>query len=194
MTEFIITNETAGTLVFTSLDNFSLGSEDPPADMFAVANGNFAMSDMIGNEELQGLLDAGDITIIDENGGRINELVNLPGNTIKTIFTTSSFSNDIEDTDTVDWVNASVIIINCSSTIQVNGIQAGYPGEVKLLINNSQYYTLELQHNDSNADSENRLYNPENYSVFKIKKRGNIFIAYDGGNNKWRPILERKSG
>ena len=193
MTEFKISNESASAIVFTTLDDFSLGI-DATNDMFLAANGGFALSDMLGNVELQGHLDTGDITIIDENGGRIDELVNLPGNTIKTIFTTSTFSNDIQDTDTVDWVNASVIIINCSSTIQVNGIQAGYPGEVKLLINNSEYYTLELQHDDSNADSENRLYNPENYSVFKIKKRGNIFIAYDGGNNKWKPILERKSG
>ena len=52
MTEFNITNNTAGTLVLASLDNFSLGAGQTK-DMFAQANGNFAVSDMVQNEKLQ---------------------------------------------------------------------------------------------------------------------------------------------
>ena len=73
MTEFNITNNTAGTLVLASLDNFSLGAGQTK-DMFAPANGNFAVSDMVQNEELQALLDATSIGITDEVPNTITNL------------------------------------------------------------------------------------------------------------------------
>ena len=73
MTEFNITNNTAGVLVLTSLDNFNLGIGQTK-DMFAPANGNFAVGDMVQNEELQVLLDATSIGITDEVPNTITNL------------------------------------------------------------------------------------------------------------------------
>lgn len=194
MTEFNISNTSGGTIVFLSLDNFSL-SNGVSKDMFADANGNFALADMIGNEEIQTLIDNSDVTIEDENGNTIDDVMNVSGSNIRTIINdTTGYTNDIDNYNPSGWSNAKIVFVDLGSTIQFNGMKAGYKGEIKLLINASLWYTLELKHNDSNADAENRIWCSESYSKFKIKKRSQIFIVYDGFLNMWKPILERKSG
>ena len=194
MTEFNITNDSGGTLIITSLDNFSIANA-ATKDMFAGANGNFALEDMIANEELQGFIDADDITITDENGNDIDNVMNVSGANIRTIINdTASYTNDVDNYEPAGWANAKIVFVLIGSTIQFNGMKAGYHGEIKLLINASLWFTLELKHNDSNADAANRIWCSESYTKFKIKKRSQIFIVYDGFINMWRPILERKSG
>ena len=194
MTEFNITNDSGGTLIITSLDNFSIAN-GATKDMFAVANGNFALEDMIANEELQGFLDAADISITDENGNIIDSVMNVSGATIRTIINdTTGYTSAIDNYDPAGWDNAKIVHIEIGATIHVNGFKSGYPGEIKLIINSSLWFTIELQHNDSAADAANRIWCSESYSRFKIKKRSQIFIVYDGFINMWKPILERKSG
>ena len=107
MTEFIITNETVSAIVFTTLDNFSLGSEDPPTDIFADTNGGFAVGDIIENSELQGLLDATDISIEDENSNAITNLFIIndllaTGNTkLDFISVTQTVDLDTVESDTI---------------------------------------------------------------------------------------------
>ena len=73
MTEFNITNETGSPIVFATLDDFTIAAA-ATKDVFAVANGNFAVGDIIDNSELQGLLDATDISIEDESSNVITDL------------------------------------------------------------------------------------------------------------------------
>jgi hypothetical protein len=194
MTEFNITNDSGGTLIITSLDNFSIAN-GVTKDMFAVANGNFALEDMIANEELQGFLDSSDISITDENGNEIDSVMNISGATIRTIINdTTGYTSAIDNYDPPGWANAKIVFLEIGATIHINGLKAGYHGETKLLINSSLWYTIELQHNDSSADAENRIWCSESYTRFKIKKMSQIFIVYDGFINMWKPILERKSG
>ena len=76
MTEFNITNETGSPIVFATLDEFTIAAA-ATKDVFAVANGNFAVGDIIDNSELQGLLDATDISIEDESSNVITDLLLL---------------------------------------------------------------------------------------------------------------------
>lgn len=124
MTEFIITNETVSAIVFTTLDNFSLGSEDPPTDMFADANGGFAVGDIIENSELQGLLDATDISIEDENSNAITNLFIIDdllatGNT-KLDFLSVTQAVDL-DTIESDTTTNNAKVTNATHTGEVTG-------------------------------------------------------------------------
>lgn len=125
MTEFNITNDSGGTLIITSLDNFSIAN-GVTKDMFAVANGNFALEDMIANEELQGFLDSSDISITDENGNEIDSVMNISGATIRTIINdTTGYTSAIDNYDPPGWANAKIVFLEIGATIHINGLKAG---------------------------------------------------------------------
>lgn len=73
MTEFNITNNTGSPIVLTTLDDFSLAAS-ATKDLFAAANGNFSVSDIVSNSELQTLIDSTDISVEDENSNVITNL------------------------------------------------------------------------------------------------------------------------
>ena len=135
------------------------------------------------------------VMIDDENGNGIDSVMNISGATIRTIINdTTGYTSDIDNYNPAGWANAKIVFILIGSTIKINGFKAGYHGEIKLIINSALWYTIELQNNDSAFHADNRIWCSESYSRFKIKKRSQIFIVYDGFINMWKPILERKSG
>ena len=73
MIEFNITNNTGSPIILITLDNFNLPASTTK-DMFATINGDFAIDDMIQNSEIQGLIDATDISVDDENSNVIDDV------------------------------------------------------------------------------------------------------------------------
>ena len=77
--EFKISNLTGSPITISSLDNFVLAVGAVDVDMFDATNGNFAMSDIADNQELETLLQNGSISAKDEFDGVIQTLVPLYG-------------------------------------------------------------------------------------------------------------------
>ena len=123
MTEFHITNNTGSPIIFTTLDDFSLAAA-ATKDMFALANGNFTVSDMLDNEELQPLIDATDISIEDENATAITDLFILSsllaGGNNKIGFITVTQAVDL-DTIESDTATNNAKVTNATHTGEVTG-------------------------------------------------------------------------
>ena len=106
MTEFNITNTSGAAIVLASLDDFSI-ADGVTKDMFADVNGNFSVSDVAENSELQTLIDANDISIEDESSNAITNLFIIndllaTGNTkLDFISVTQAVDLDTVESDTI---------------------------------------------------------------------------------------------
>ena len=218
MIEFNITNNTAGILVLTSLDNFSLGIGQTK-DMFATANGNFAVSDMVQNEELQVLLDATSIGITDEVPNTITNLDvigNLlvgggTGDMTKAVYDATNVNADAFDkaneigvkqvtggeishtmTGNVDNFNmgtANYLFVDTSNDREWTGFIAPPAGVERIIQGvNKSDKKIKFQNNDSSSSSSNRLLLKE-YANKDCKKGEPFAFKYDHTSNRWRPYV-----
>lgn len=219
MTEFNITNNTAGVLVLTSLDNFNLGIGQTK-DMFAPANGNFAVGDMVQNEELQVLLDATSIGITDEVPNTITNLDvigNLltgggTGDMTKAVYDSTNINADAFDkaneigvkqvtggeinhtmTGNVNNFNmgtANYLFVDTSSDRDWTGFVAPPSGVERIIQGvNKSDKKIKFQNNDSSSSSANRLLLKE-YANKDCKKGEPFAFKYDHNDNRWRPYIK----
>ena len=192
MQQFNIYNQSGGVLIISSLDNTTLNATQEK-DLFHDDYGGFSEADMIGNEEIQTLLDTNKITITDLSSECHLYSVLDSGHELRTtIVDLNVFNNDITLYNHVGIQSAKTIIIDCSANISIDGLNFGYNGEIKLLMNDSPNRYIDLIHNETLQQSSDRFYVPEATAKFRILKKSQIYLIYM--DNRWRPILERQSG
>ncbi len=189
LTEFKITNLSGGLIIINSLDNFNLANGATDIDMFSTANGGFTLEDVQGNTELETLLQAGDISIRDQDNGDFITLFPLYGHMYTVICPTTA--NTTEDNwNPAGWYNAKIIKITTSGNQFFTGFQKTYHGDFKIIRNESSS-TMSFLYNNSNSLLENRIY-PTERTTNNNKKYSAVVIHYDAIDQKWKTIDAEK--
>jgi len=189
LTEFKITNISGSNITITSLDNFVLTSAATDVDMFAVANGNFTLEDVQGNTELETLLQAGDISIRDQDNGDFITLFPLYGHMYTVICPTTASTTE-NNWNPAGWRNAKIIKITTTGNQFFTGFQKTYHGDFKIIRNESAS-TMSFLYNNSNSLQENRIY-PTERTTNNNKKYSAVVIHYDAIDQKWKTIDAEK--
>jgi len=188
--EFKISNLTGSPITISSLDNFVLAVGAVDVDMFDATNGNFAMSDIADNQELETLLQNGSISAKDEFDGVIQTLVPLYGH-VYTIIQPPAISATQNDYNPTGWINSKLIYIQPDTTTRyISGFQKTYHGDFKVLFNNSAF-NLGLLNNNSSSLADNRIL-PSELTTFNLRQNSSAIIYYDSTVSKWRTLSDEK--
>lgn len=188
--EFKISNLTGSPITISSLDNFVLAVGAVDVDMFDATNGNFAMSDIADNQELETLLQNGSISAKDEFDGVIQTLVPLYGH-VYTIIQPPAISSTQNNYNPTGWINAKFIYIQPDTTARfISGFQKTYHGDFKVLFNNSAF-NLGLLNNNSSSLADNRIL-PSELTTFNLRQNSSAIIYYDSTVSKWRTLSDEK--
>ena len=148
MNSFNIQNNSAGLLTFSSLDGLQIAAAQTK-DVFDSANGKFKLSDVIGNAEIQSLLDADSIEITDENGGIISSL-RLYFGIIPIKISPPQLTAHVNDWNPTGFETASIINVDLLGIKEIKGLKAGKNNDRKLIVNISPY-ELKLSYNDGGS-------------------------------------------
>ncbi|MGI9555838.1 MAG: hypothetical protein ACR2M9_03175 [Cyanophyceae cyanobacterium] len=189
LTEFKISNLSGSAITFTSLDNFVLSNGAVDVDMFADVNGSFALEDVQGNTELETLLQAGDISIKDQDDGEFITLFPLYGHMYTVICPTTANTTE-NNYNPAGWNNAKIIKITTAGNQFFTGFQKTYHGDFKIIRNESAS-TMSFLYNNSNSLQENRIY-PTERTTNNNKKYSAVVIHYDAIDQKWKTIDAEK--
>lgn len=184
MTSFNITNESASEITITSLDNISI-APGATADIFSPSHGKFTLEDVIGNEEIQNLLDAGTISITDVNNGSVVNL-RLYFGIIPIKIEPPTLTAHVDDWNPSGFSTASIVNVDLLGIKEIRGFLAGNDGDRKLIVNVSAY-ELKLKYNYSSSLPENRILTVEQ-ADYKIQKFGAAEVIYDKSVERWRVI------
>jgi hypothetical protein len=188
--EFKISNLTGSPITISSLDNFVLTVGAVDVDMFDATNGNFAMSDIADNQELETLLQNGSISAKDEFDGVIQTLVPLYGH-VYTIIQPPAISATQNNYNPTGWINAKLIYIQPDTVTRfISGFQKTYHGDFKVLFNNSAF-NLGLLNNNSSSLADNRIL-PSELTTFNLRQNSSAIIYYDSTVSKWRTLSDEK--
>ena len=95
ITRLFTLNTTLSELIIVSLDNLSI-ADSTTIDIFANVNGKFMLSDVIGNSEIQTLMDNEDIVVTDDSGGIVSSLRLYFGINTKTSLTLEEIGEEFE--------------------------------------------------------------------------------------------------
>ena len=218
MTEFNIKNETGVAIILSSLDNFNLLASST-SDMFADANGNFAVEDMIQNEELQNLLALGSITIEDENANSITNLNVIGGLLIggvsnpmdKTVYDPNNKNGDAFDKanetgvkqvtgaeishtmtsneDNFNMGTANYLYVNTSNDREWTGFVAP-PAGVQRIIQGVNKSDKKIKfQNNDSSSTASNRLLLKEYANKDCKKGEPFAFKYDHNANRWRPYV-----
>ena len=189
MNSFNIQNNSGGLLTFQTLDGLEIANAQTK-DVFDLSNGKFKISDVIGNTEIQNLLDSNAVTITDENGGIISSL-RLYFGIIPIKISPPQLTAHVNDWNPTGFETASIINVDLMGVKEIKGMKAGKDGDRKLIVNVSPY-ELKLSYNDAGSLAENRIYTVEQ-ADYKIKKYGTAEVIYDSSISRWRTIAGKKN-
>lgn len=189
LTEFKISNLSGSAITITSLDNFVLSNGAVDVDMFADVNGAFALEDVQGNRELETLLQAGDISIKDQDDGEFITLFPLYGH-MYTVICPITANTTENNYNPAGWNNAKIVKITTAGNQFFTGFQKTYHGDFKIIRNESAS-TMSLLYNNSNSLQENRIY-PTERTTNNNKKYSAVVIHYDAIDQKWKTIDAEK--
>lgn len=189
MNSFNIENNSGGLLTFQTLDGLQIANAETK-DIFDSQNGKFKISDVIGNAEIQNLLDNNVITITDEYGGLISSL-RLYFGIIPIKISPPQLTAHVNDWNPIGFETASIVNVDIIGIKEIKGMKAGSDGDRKLIVNVSPY-ELKLSYNDSGSLGANRIWTVEQ-ADYKIKKYGTCEIIYDISISRWRTIAGKKN-
>ncbi len=189
MNSFNIANNSGSELIIVSLDNLSI-ADSTTIDIFANVNGKFMLSDVIGNSEIQTLMDNEDIVVTDDSGGIVSSL-RLYFGIIPIKISPPQLTAHVNDWNPTGFSTASIINVDLLGVKEIKGMIAGKDGDRKLLINISPY-ELKLSYNDSGSLAQNRIWTVEQ-ADYKIKKYGTCEVIYDTSIDMWRTIAGKKN-
>ena len=189
LTEFKISNLSGSNITISSLDNFVLTASAVDVDVFALVNGNFSMEDIQQNTELETLLQAGDISIKDQDDGEFITLFPLYGH-MYTVITATPQNTTQHNWNPTGWHNAKIIKVTPTGNQFFTGFQKTYHGDFKIIRNESNR-TMSFLYNNNNSLAENRIY-PIERTTNNNKKYSAIVIQYDATDQKWKPIDAEK--
>ena len=189
MNSFNITNNTATEIQIISLDNIS-SSAGATIDIFAPNHGKFTIEDVIGNDEIQTLMNNNDISITDENGGILTS-IRLYFGILPIKISPPILTAHVNDWNPTGFATASIINVDLLGIKEIKGMKAGNDNDRKLIVNTSAY-ELKLSYNDALSLEENRIWTTEQ-ADYKIKKFGSVEVIYDKSIQKWRTIASIKN-
>jgi len=189
LTQFKITNISASVVNIPSLDNFSLAIGATGVDLFDASNGNFGISDIQSNPEIEALLQNDAITAVDQDGGVFETVVPLYGS-MYTIITNTPSVVTTHNFNPTGWYNAKIIHIGGTVNRFITGFAKTYDGDFKIMRNSSNN-TLTYLNNNANSLAGNRLYAIER-TTNNTKKWSAVVVYYDGALGFWKMIDAEK--
>ena len=189
LTEFKISNLSGAPITLASLDNFVLISGAVDIDVFDAANGNFGLSDVQQNTEIESLLQAGSISAKDQDNGVFDTTFPLYGH-MYTVLTATPPATTQANWNPAGWNNAKVIKISPAANQFFTGFQKTYHGDFKIIRNESNK-TMTFLYNNSASLLENRIF-PIERTTNNNKKYSAVLIQYDAVEQKWKSIDAEK--
>tara|TARA_R110001592_G_scaffold120545_3_gene325021 strand:- start:98548 stop:99129 length:582 start_codon:yes stop_codon:yes gene_type:complete len=189
LTQFKISNLSGAPITIASLDDFVLASGAVDVDMFDAANGNFALSDVQENTELETLLQAGSISAKDQDNGVFDTTYTLYGQ-MYTVITDTPAAVTTHNYNPTGWYNAKVIKVTPTANQFFTGFLKTYHGDYKIIRNESAF-TMSFLFNNASSLAENRLY-PIERSTNNNKKYSAVVVQYDAVEQKWKSIDAEK--
>ena len=193
LTQFKLTNNSGSIINIISLDNLVLSANAVDLDIFNPINGGFVMSDVMNNDELEGLLKSGNISIKEQNDLPLQSTILLYGQPNLYYSDRITQQEDNFGSTFFDlWQNARYINLEPQNANQfISGFEATWHGDIKIIRNSSSNRELTFLNNNNNSLAPNRILCPES-NTYKLKKSSSAVIMYDINLLRWVVISDER--